>query len=95
MVTAICSGESDLDEQGLKGAAELVVAKEAGGLLLPFLLFHLRRSRDEVVEQHSDRHLQQGGIGLDVLANCSKILQGRHEKYRVPPRVHPSDSKGR
>ena len=54
MVTAICSGESDLDEQGLKGAAELVVAKEAGGLSLPFLLFHLRRSRDEVVEQHSD-----------------------------------------
>ena len=51
---AICSGESDLDEQGLKGAAELVVAKKAGGLLLPFLLFHLRRCRDEVVEQHSD-----------------------------------------
>ena len=47
-----------LDEEGLEGAAGLVVAEEAGGVELLLALLHLRGRRDEVVQQHRNRHLR-------------------------------------
>ena len=55
---------ADLDEEGLEGAAGLVVAEEAGRLQLLLALLHLRRRRDEVVEQHRHRDLRRAEASL-------------------------------
>ena len=58
LVSPFTRARAHLDEEGLEGAAGLVVAEDAGGVELPLMLLHLSRGRNEVVQQHRNRHLR-------------------------------------